>query len=70
MTEPEPKLANEQASMWQAVKMVLSAFIGIRKHNPKEEIKVTPLQVIITGLIAAALFGLTISTVVRLVLSK
>ena len=58
------------ATLFQGIKMMLSAFIGIRKHNPKEEIKVTPLQVIITGLIAAALFGLTISTVVRLVLSK
>jgi hypothetical protein len=48
--------------------MVLSAFIGIRKQNPEQELKVTPLQIVITGLIAAALFGLTISTVVRLVL--
>lgn len=58
------------ATLFQGIKMVLSAFIGIRKDDPKEEIKVTPLQVIITGLIAAALFGLTVSTVVRLVLSK
>jgi hypothetical protein len=58
------------ATLFQGIKMVLSAFIGIRKQNPQEEIKVTPLQVVITGLIAAALFGLTVSTVVRLVLSK
>ena len=56
------------ASLFQGIKMVLSAFIGIRKQNPQQEIKVTPLQVVITGLIAAALFGLTVSTVVRLVL--
>jgi hypothetical protein len=58
------------ATLFQGIKMVLSAFIGIRKQDPNEEIRVTPLQVIITGLIAAALFGLTVSTVVRLVLSK
>ncbi len=46
--------------------MVLSAFIGIRKQG--QEIKVTPLQVVITGIIAAALFVFTIIMVVRLVL--
>ena len=56
------------ASLFQGIKMVLSAFIGIRKQNPEQELKVTPLQIVITGIIAAALFGLTISTVVRLVL--
>lgn len=50
--------------------MVLSAFIGIRKQGQQQEIKVTPLQVVITGIIAAALFALTVATVVRLVLSK
>ena len=56
------------ASLFQGIKMVLSAFIGIRKQNPEQELKVTPLQIVITGIIAAALFWLTISTVVRLVL--
>ena len=59
---------NRTASLFQGIKMVLSAFIGIRKQNPEQELKVTPLQIVITGIIAAALFGLTISTVVRLVL--
>ena len=56
------------ASLFQAIKMVLSAFIGIRKQNPEQELKVTPWQIVITGIIAAMLFGLTVSTVVRLVL--
>ena len=47
--------------------MVLSAFIGIRKQG-RQEIKVTPLQVVITGIIAAVLFVFTVITVVRLVL--
>ena len=62
------------ASLFQGIKMVLSAFNGIRKQNPEQEpqyeIEVTPLQIVITGIIAAVLFGLTVSTVVRLVLSK
>jgi hypothetical protein len=48
--------------------MVLSAFIGIRKQNPEQEITVTPLQVVITGIIAGALFVFSVITVVRLVL--
>lgn len=48
--------------------MVLSAFIGIRQQDPEQQIEVTPVQVIITGVIAAALFVFTVMTVVRLVL--
>jgi len=48
--------------------MVLSAFIGIRRQNPQQQIRVTPVQIVITGIIAAAVFVLTVITVVRLVL--
>ena len=48
--------------------MVLSAFIGIRKQDQGGEIKVTPLQVVITGIIAGALFVFTVIFVVRWVL--
>jgi hypothetical protein len=64
-TPGEPKTA----SLLQAIKMVLSAFIGIRRQG-QQQIKVTPLQVVITGIIAAAIFVFTVITVVRLVLSK
>ena len=57
----EPKTA----SLFQSIKMVLSAFIGIRRQ---QQVKVTPVQVVITGIIAAALFVFTLITVVRLVL--
>lgn len=49
--------------------MVLSAFIGIRKQG-QPEIKVTPLQVVIIGVIAAAVFVFTVKTVVKLVLGS
>jgi hypothetical protein len=55
------------ASLFQAVKMVLSAFIGIRRGG-QEEVRVTPLQVVITGVILAACFVFSVITVVRLVL--
>jgi len=48
--------------------MVLSAFIGIRKRGQQQEIKVTPLQVVITGVVIGALFVFTVISVVRLVL--
>jgi hypothetical protein len=57
----EPKTA----TLFQTIKMVLSAFVGIRKQ---QELRVKPLQVVITGIIAAALFVLAVTTVVRLVL--
>jgi len=59
--------AAKTASLLQAIKMVLSAFVGIRKQG-NQEIRVTPLQVVITGIIAGALFIFSVITVVRLVL--
>jgi hypothetical protein len=67
MAEPEPKLTKEQASMFQAVKMVLSAFVGLRKQGPEQKFDVTPVQVVVAGLILAALFVFTVVSVVRLV---
>jgi Protein of unknown function (DUF2970) len=69
----EGQKAVRQASLFQAIKMVLSAFIGIRRQGGNDghdgqEIRVTPVQVVITGIIAAALFVFIIISVVRLVL--
>ena len=63
MAEPEQK----QASMFQAVKMVLSAFVGLRRQGPEQKFNVTPVQVVVTGLILAVLFVFTVISVVRLV---
>jgi hypothetical protein len=57
-----------KASLFQAIKMVLSAFVGIRKHSEGQKFYVTPVQVVITGIIAAAIFVFSIITVVRLVI--
>jgi DUF2970 family protein len=56
-----------KASLLQAIKMVLSAFVGIRKHGDHQKVYVTPVQIIITGVIAAVLFVFSVITVVRLV---
>ncbi len=56
-----------KASLLQVLRMVLSAFLGIRKRGEHEKIEVTPLQVIIVGLIAGAAFVATIVSVVHLI---
>ena len=47
--------------------MVLSAFIGVRRREDHEKVRVTPLQMVVTAVVAAALFVLGLITVVRLV---
>lgn len=48
--------------------MVLSAFIGIRKQGT-QDIRVTPVQLVIIGIIAAVVFIFTVRSIVRLVLN-
>ncbi|MBY0268705.1 MAG: DUF2970 domain-containing protein [Burkholderiales bacterium] len=56
-----------KATLLQVLRMVLSAFIGIRKRGEAEKIEVTPVQVIIVGIIAGAVFVGTIVSVVRFI---
>lgn len=57
-----------KATLFQVVRMVLSAFLGIRKRSEHERLEVSPLQVIIVGVMAAVLFVLTVVSVVQLVI--
>jgi hypothetical protein len=59
--------APQKATLFQVVRMVLSAFLGIRKRTDHEKIEVTPLQVIIVAVMAAAVFVGTLVSVVQLV---
>ena len=59
--------APQKATLLQVVRMVLSAFLGIRKRADHEKIVVTPLQVIIVAVFAGAMFVGTVVSVVRLV---
>jgi len=60
-----------KATPLQVVKAVLSAFIGIRKGAAHEHdiATLTPAQVIVTGIIAAAVFVLGLVLLVRFVTS-
>lgn len=64
MTAESPR----KATLPQVVRMVLSAFLGIRKGAEHEKLQVSPVQVIIVGVMAAAMFVVTVVTVVRLVI--
>jgi len=53
----------------QAISAVLGAFIGIRKgaDRDKDLASLTPVQVIVTAVLSAALFVIVIVTLVRLI---
>ncbi len=57
----------QKATLFQVVRMVLSAFLGIRKRAEHERVAVTPAQVIIIGVLAGAVFVGTLVSVVRLI---
>jgi hypothetical protein len=63
MTPTPPR----KASPLQVVKAVLSAFVGIRKRAAHENdaVSITPVQAIVAGVIAAAVFVLSLVTLVR-----
>lgn len=59
--------SQRKASPLQVAKAVLSAFIGIRKRAAHEHdaVTITPLQAIVTGLICAVIFVLSLILLVR-----
>ena len=65
---PEPGSRPAKAGPLQAFKTVLWGFFGVRKRDDHESVSLTPVQVIVAGLIGAALFVFTLIMVVRLVL--
>jgi hypothetical protein len=69
MTEPQQPV--RKASPLQVAKAVLSAFIGIRKRaaHERDVVTITPLQVIVVGVIFAAIFILSLVTLVRYITS-
>jgi hypothetical protein len=61
--------SGKRASPLRAVSAVLGAFIGIRKSADRDRdlASLKPIHVIVAGLIGAAIFVLTIVTLVRLI---
>jgi hypothetical protein len=71
MTAAEHVQPERKATPWQVAKAVLCAFIGIRKRSAHEHDAVTlsPVQVIVAGVIAAAIFVLSLVMLVRAITS-
>jgi hypothetical protein len=67
MLMTEPQQPRRKASPLQVVKAVLWAFFGIRKRAAHENdaVTITPLQVIVTGIICAVIFVLSLVLLVR-----
>ena len=72
VAEPlDPVERPRKATSWQVLKAVLSAFIGIRKRagHERDIATITPVQVIVMGIIAAAIFVLSLVLLVRYITS-
>ena len=69
MTEPQHSV--RKATPLQVVKAVLSAFVGIRRRAAHEHdaVTITPLQAIVTGVIAAMILVFSLVMLVRYVTS-
>jgi hypothetical protein len=61
-----------KASPLVVIKTVLSAFLGIRKRSQHEQeaVRLTPGQIIVTGVLAAAVFVASLMLLVRLIISN
>jgi len=64
--------ARKQASLLQVAKAVFWSFLGIRKRRDYEtdSVELKPKQVIIAGLIGAAILVLSLLLLVRFVIGK
>lgn len=67
MTSASVTEGRQKATLLQVMRMVLSAFLGIRKRADHEKITVTSLQIVIVGVLAGAIFVGTIVSVVRVI---
>jgi hypothetical protein len=61
--------APRRAGPLDVAKTVLSGLIGVRRKADHENVRITPLQVIVAAIVLVALFIFTLITIVRIVLS-
>ncbi|HET7596092.1 MAG TPA: DUF2970 domain-containing protein [Burkholderiales bacterium] len=65
----EPKHTPRKATFFEVAKAVFWSFLGIRKRaaHERDAVTIKPVQVIIAGLIGAAIFVSTLITLVRFI---
>jgi len=61
--------APRSAGPLDVAKTVLYGLVGIRRKSDHENVRITPLQVIVAAIVLVALFVFTLITIVRIVLS-
>jgi len=62
---------NNRASFLAATKAVLWSFLGIRRRKEYEEdVRLSPVHVIVAGLIGGALFVIGVIVLVKLILAN
>jgi hypothetical protein len=71
MIVSEPAATPRKATPLQVAKAVASAFIGIRRRaaHERDVVTITPVQVIVAGLIGAAIFVTCLVLLVRFITS-
>lgn len=62
--------SRKPASLFQVIKAVASGFFGVRKRVDHESVKITPVQLVIVGLVGAALFVGGLLLLVSFILSR
>jgi hypothetical protein len=70
---PEPgDIPTRPASLRDVVRAVCWSFLGIRRHDAmrRDAVTIRPHQVIIVGVIFAALLVLTLVTIVRIIIAN
>lgn len=69
MVASEPAESPRKATPLQVAKAVASAFVGIRRRaaHERDVVTITPLQAIVAGLIAAAIFVTSLVLLVRFI---
>lgn len=72
MANPEERVTKRKLSFGATVKAVLWSFIGIRKRKDYEQdaAELNPIHVLIAGVIAAAIFVITLIVIVRIVIAN
>ncbi|OGA37732.1 MAG: hypothetical protein A3G24_02640 [Betaproteobacteria bacterium RIFCSPLOWO2_12_FULL_62_13] len=65
----EERQPSHKASPWQVAKAVFWSFLGIRKRaaHERDAVRLTMMQVVIAGIIGAAILVLTLVTLVRFI---
>jgi len=72
MTDGLKEVAKRKASFGATMKAVLWSFFGVRKRSgyEKDAAQLNPVHVIIAGVIAAAIFVVTLILIVKTVVAK